>query len=179
MHSQNNIGTKISLTADAVTNNESPAFIVNPSTKLFSQGDRTAFYTGQERISLQRAQIERVRELQAQNDNLQRELSVREKELAHEVDPLSTVAEIEHIKIMIARNTGEILNIYAENEERLKRIAELEAKNYNLLQEKSDAQGQFIASHETEHRIKFASDFFHAKGHYEKNVSEISNLSKE
>ncbi|MBS0604237.1 MAG: hypothetical protein JSS60_04275 [Verrucomicrobia bacterium] len=164
-------------TAEAVKSNEAPTFIANPANRLFSHDDRAEFYTGNERVTLQMRPIQRVRELQEANDNLQRQVTRNEKELAHAEDPLAILAEIEHCNIMIARNTGEILNIYTQNEQRIKRIAELEAQNINLHQEMSDTQGKFITCHDMTQRTKFAAEFFITKAQYEKNVAEIRELS--
>ncbi len=153
-------------------------FVVNPANHLLSHDDRTEFYTGHERMTLQITQVQRVRELQEINDNLQRQVLKNEKELLHSQDPLTVLAEIEHWNIIIARNTGEIINIYALNEARLKRIAELEAENINLQQEMSDTQGKFITCYEMNQRTKYAADFFLTKAQYEKNVLEIRELSQ-
>ncbi len=152
-------------------------FVVNAGSHLLSRDDRAEFYTGHERMTLQMKLVQRVRELQEINDNLQRQVVKNEKELLHAQDPLSVLAEIEHWNIMIARNTGEILNIYAQNESRLKRIAELEAENINLQQEMSDTQGKFITCHEMGQRTRFAAEFFLTKAQYEKNIVEIRDLS--
>lgn len=167
-------------TAEAVTSKEGPhTLIANPVNRLFSHDDRAEFYTGSERITLQMKQIQKVRELQESNDNLQRQATQNEKELARAEDPLATLAEIEHCNIMIARNTGEILNIYSQNEKRLKRITELEAHNLNLQQEMSDTQGKFITCQEMSQRTKVATEFFHNKSQYEKNLAEIRELTHE
>jgi hypothetical protein len=165
-------------TAEAINSIEGQhTLIANPVTRLFSHEDRAEFYTGNERIALQMRQIQKVRELQEANDNLQRQVASNEKELLHVVDPLAILAEIEHCNIMIARNTGEILNIYAQNEKRLKRIMELEAQNLNLQQEMSDAQGKFITCHDMAQRTKFAAEFFITKAQFEKNIAEIRELN--
>jgi hypothetical protein len=155
------------------------AFVINTPNRPLSHDDRAEFYTGHERMTLQTRQVERVRELQEINDNLQRQVVKNEKELLHSQDPLTILAEIEHCNIMIARNTGEILNIYALNEARLKRIAELEAQNINLQQEMSDTQGKFITCYEMSQRTKYAAEFFSTKAQYEKNVIEVRELSQQ
>ncbi|MBI3236487.1 MAG: hypothetical protein HYZ48_02090 [Chlamydiales bacterium] len=154
-----------------------PAFVVRSANQLLSCDERAEFYTGHERMTLQTRQVQRVRDLQEVNDNLQRQVVKNEKELMHSQDPLTILAEIEHCNIMIARNTGEILNIYALNEARLKRIAELESENINLQQEMSDTQAKFITCHEMNQRTKFAAEFFLTKAKYEKNIAEIRELS--
>jgi len=170
--------TQVQKTAEAVTSKEGqPTLLANPVNRLFSHDDRAEFYTGGERMSLQMRQIQRVRELQESNDNLQRQVQRNEKELLLAEDPLTILAENEHCNIMIARNTGEILNIYTQNEKRLKRIMELEAENINLSQDMSDTQGKFITCHEMSQRTKIAAEFFVSKAQFEKNLAEIRELN--
>jgi hypothetical protein len=165
--------------AEATKSTEAqPSLLANPASRLFTHDDRAEFYTGGERMTLQMRQIQRVRELQESNDNLQRQVRRDEKELLHAEDPLTILAEVEHCNIMIARNTGEILNIYSQNEQRLRRIAELEQQNINLQQEMSDTQGKFITCHEMTQRTKYAAEFFLTKANYEKNLSEIRELNQ-
>jgi len=155
-----------------------PTLIINSAKRLFNHDDRAQFYTGQDRISLQLKQIQRVREMQEENDNLQRQINENERELLNSQDPLTILAEIEHCNIMIARNTGEILTIYTQNENRLRRIADLDAQNIKLQQDMTDMQGKFITCHDMHQRTKFASEFFMSKAIYEKNISEIRELSQ-
>ncbi len=178
MQAQPRIECQTQKAADAVNSKEGyPNLIANPVTRLFNHDDRAEFYTGNERMTLQSRQIQRVRELQEFNDNLQRQVTQNEKALLHAEDPLTILAEIEHCNIMIARNTGEILNIYSQNEKRLKRITELEVQNIHLQQEMSDTQGQFITCHDMSQRTKFAAEFFVTKAQYEKNLVEIHELN--
>src|SRR6267154_2292254 len=171
MQAQPRIECKTQKTAEAVNSKEGQhTLIANPVTHLFNHDDRAEFYTGNERMTLKMRQIQRFRELQESNDNLQRQITGDEKELLHAEDPLAILAEIEHCNIMIARNTGEILNIYSQNEKRLKRIIELEAENINLQQEMSDTQGKFITCHDMSQRTRFAAEFFINKAHHEKNL---------
>ncbi len=130
-------------------------------------------------MSLQMSAVKRVRELQESNDNLQRQVARNEKEVLNAEDPLAILAEIEHCKIIIARNTGEIVNIYTNNENRLERIAALEAQNINLQQDMSDMQGKFITCHDMAQRTKFAAEFFLTKTRLEKNIAEINDLSQQ
>lgn len=153
-------------------------FAVNSPNRLFSHEDRTQFYTGYERMSLPLGQVQRVRELQEANDDLQRQVMKNEKELLHAHDALTILSEVERCNIMIARNTGEILNIYAVNEARLRRIAELEAQNINLQGEMGDIQGQFITCHEMNQKTKYAAEFFAKKTEYDKNLLEIRHLNQ-
>lgn len=153
--------------------------ITTTMSQVVSQDDRAVFYTGQDRLSLQRANVQRVRELHEANDQLQRQIMKNEKDLLSSSDPLTILAEIEHCNIIIARNTGEILNIYSQNEARLKRIKELEALNLDLQQEMSDMQGKFITTHDMHQRTTCAAAYFLSKATYEKNLIEIRELSQE
>jgi len=155
-----------------------PMLISNPAKRLFSHDDRAQFYTGQDRNSLQLSSIQRVREMQEANDHLQRQIHENERSLSTSQDALAVLAEIEHCNIMIARNTGEILTIYNQNENRLRRIAELNAQNIKLVHEMTEMQGKFITCHDMQQRTQFASEFFMNKGLYEKNIMEISDLSQ-
>jgi hypothetical protein len=178
MQAQQRIECQTQKAAEAVNSKEGQhTLIANPVTRLFTHDDHAEFYTGKERMTLQMRQIQRVRELQESNDNLQRQVTQNEKELLHVEDPLAILAEIEHCNIIIARNTGEILNIYSQNEKRLKRIMELEKQNINLQQEMSDTQAKFITCHEMAQRTKFAADFFLSKAQFEKNLVEIRELN--
>lgn len=165
-------------TAETFKRNEEPTLIEHPTIKFFSHDERAEFYTGKERVTLQAQQIQRVRALQEANDHLQRQVEQNQKALAHSEDPLAILADIEHCSIMISRNAGEILNIYTQNELRLKRLALLEEKNTMLMQELKDTQAKFINSHEMKQRTKFAAEFFHAKAHYENNLKEIRELNQ-
>lgn len=144
----------------------------------FKQDDLSKFYTGQDRLSLQSFNLQRVRELQENNDNLQRDILKKEKEVLNSADPLSILADIEHCRIMIARNTGEILKIYSQNDARLKRIQELEAENVRLKEEIIDMRDQFIQTHEVHARTKHAMEFFIMKEKIEKNAAEIYELNQ-
>jgi hypothetical protein len=145
---------------------------------IVTHEDRARFYTGHERIDLQSNQVKRVRELQEENDNLQREITIKENDVVDCKDPLALLADIEHRKIMVARNTGEILKIYAKNEERIKRISELEAQNNKLQKDMMGVQGKFISTNDMEERTKCASEFFILKSAIENNLKEIEELSK-
>jgi hypothetical protein len=110
------------------------------------------------------------------NDNLQREISRKERLLLGAADPLAISADIEHAKIMLARNTGEILKIYTEDEERRRRIAELEAQNIRLRADMVSTQSKFISDHDMQHRTRHAAEFFLSKSKLEKNIAEIIEL---
>lgn len=145
---------------------------------MYSHDDRAKFYTGQERISLQPSNVNRVRELQEENDHLQREIISKEKDVINCSDPLAILADIEHRQTMIARNTGEILKIYRKNEERLARVKELETQNSKLTNEMTAAQSKFIATNDMQLRTRLASEFFILKSTIERNVNEINELNK-
>ena len=145
---------------------------------MFSHDDRAKFYTGHERLDLQASQVQRVRELQEENDHLQREINAREAELHETKDPLIILADIEHRKTIIARNTGEVLNIYTRNEERLKKMNELEAHNDRIKNEMKSKQGRFVNTLSMDEKTQIASDFFILRSTIEKNLQEIKDLSK-
>ena len=144
----------------------------------FSNLERAQFYGGHDRSKLQGSSVQRVRDLQEENDHLQREINAKESEIAQGADPLAILADIEHRKVIIARNTGEILKIYLKNEERLKRIKELESQNGRIQNEMMEMQGQFISTKCLDEKTKFASDFFVLKSQIERNLIEISELNK-
>lgn len=140
--------------------------------------DRSFFYGGQERLTLLSCHLQRVRELHEANDKLQRQIVKCEKELVNAEDPLSFHAEIEHCQVMIARNTGEILNIYSMNESRIRRISELEVQNIELTQNMDSIQSKFISSKDLNDRTQHATEFFLNKATYERNVEEIRHLTQ-
>lgn len=151
---------------------------ISQSSQAFTNGDRAQFYAGHDRLNLQGPSVQRVRDLQEENDHLQREISAKEEELANCTDPLSILADIEHRKIIIARNTGEILKIYLRNEERMKRIKELESHNSRIQNEMMEMQSHFISTKDMDEKTKFASEFFILKSEIERNLGEITNLSQ-
>lgn len=146
--------------------------------QLRDMDPRAQFYTGNERLNIQGSQVQRIRELQEENDHLQREISSKENEVVSCSDPLAILADIEHRKIIISRNTGEVLKIYQRNEERLKRIKELEAHNSRIQNELMSMQGKFISTNDMEERTDCASRFFLLKSTIENNLAEIEELSK-
>lgn len=140
--------------------------------------ERAQFYTGSERLNLQGTQVQRIRELQEENDHLQREIATKEMQITDASDPLAILADIEHRKIIVARNTGEILKIYLKNEERIKRINELENENVRVQAEMMKIQGQFVSTKDMEEKTKIASEFFIMKSEIERNMQEINELNK-
>ncbi|NGX38297.1 MAG: hypothetical protein K1000chlam2_01470, partial [Chlamydiae bacterium] len=153
---------------------EMGAILKENISKSFSNIERAQFYAGHDRLELQGSSVQRVRELQEENDHLQREIAAKEEEISACSDPLAILADVEHRKIIIARNTGEILKIYLRNEERIKRIKELESHNGRIQNEMMEMQGQFISTKDMEEKTKFASEFFILKSEIEGNLQEIS-----
>ena len=145
---------------------------------FFTREERANFYAGQDRLTLQSGNLDRVKELQEANDGLQRQIAKCEKELKNTKDPLALLGEIEHCHIMIARNTGEILNVYSMNEARLRRIAELDAQNLEIHRNMTDSQGQFISTRDMNLRTQHAAEFFLNKATYERNLEELRTLSE-
>ncbi len=150
----------------------------NANPVSFSNVERAEFYGGRERLDLQGNSVQRVRELQEENDHLQREIAAKETQISECTDPLTLLADIEHRKIMIARNTGEILKIYLGNEERMKRIKELESHNSRIQNEMMEMQGRFITTKDMEEKTKFASEFFVLRSEIERNLQEIGELNQ-
>lgn len=148
------------------------------SGQSFSNIERAQFYAGHDRLNLQGPSVQRVRELQEENDHLQREIVAKEKEIAAGADPLVLLADIEHRKVLVARNTGEILKIYLRNDERMKRIKELESHNTKIQNDMMEMQNRFISTTCMDEKTKFASEFFIMKSQIERNVEEINNLSE-
>lgn len=163
-----------------VTDKKDQLFVKSdPSLGRSTHEERAKFYTGYERLDLQRAHVQRVRELQEENDYLQREILAKEKEVLTAVDPLVLLADIEHRQTVIARNTGEILKIYRVNEERLRRIKELEDQNLKLQEDIVAAQTKFIATNDMQVRTQVAAEFFVLKSTLDANEQEIAELSKD
>src|SRR5579885_2030573 len=81
-----------------------------------SQQERLLFYSGQESSSLTSGSMRRVRDLQCANDELQRKIATLRHECSLSEDPLKIMNDIEYCNATIARNTGEILNIFNQNE---------------------------------------------------------------
>lgn len=151
---------------------------VQQNTKEFNNMDRAQFYAGHDRLNLRGECVQRVRELQEENDHLQREIVAKESEIINCKDPLAILADIEHRRIIVARNTGEILKIYLRNEERMKRVKELEAHNNRIQNEMMEMQGQFIKTKDMDDKTRFASEFFILRSEIERNLEEINELNK-
>lgn len=151
---------------------------VQEVSKDFTNVDRAQFYAGHDRLSLKGECVQRVRELQEENDHLQREIAAKEAEIVDCKDPLAILADVEHRRIIVARNTGEVLKIYLRNEERIKRIKSLEAQNNLVQNQMMEMQGQFISTKNMQEKTKFASEFFILRSEIERNLEEISGLNQ-
>ena len=138
--------------------------------------NRFEFYVGKERMTLRNEDLQRIRELQDANDQLQRQVNMQKQELFQVADSLKLSAEIEQSMCMIARNAGEVLSIYADNESRLRRISGLEDKNINLQQDMSDVLGKVATCHEIQQKTQFAKEYFLKKSEYDRNTAEIQRL---
>lgn len=125
------------------------------------------------------ANMRKIHDLQAANDELHRQVAQMEKDISHSTDPLTLVAEKERCMILIARNSGEIAKIHAENEERLQRIAELEGKNKRLSVEKVSQRDSFMDVRDPHERAKHASNYFLTQSKLAKNTNEILELNQE
>lgn len=183
-YSQKNVASKAASVQPTTKIEEKKEEFIAPAAQPFQQevsfkhDARAKFYTGHERLDLQASQVQRVRELQEENDHLQREINAKELEVHDAKDPLVILADIEHRKTLIARNTGEVLNIYTRNEERLKKINELENQNGRIKQDMKSMQGYFVNTNNMDEKTKFASDYFIMRSTIEKNAQEIKELSK-
>lgn len=138
--------------------------------------NRFEFYVGKERMTLRNEDLQRIRELQDANDQLQRQVATQKQELFQVADSLKLSAEIEQSMCMIARNAGEVLSIYSDNESRLRRISALENKNINLQQDMSDVLGKVATCHEMHQKTQFAKEYFLKKAEYDRNTAEIQRL---
>ena len=156
----------------------SDSILAHSARHYFTREERSNFYAGQERLTLLPGNLKRVRDLHDANDDLQRQIVKCEKDLETATDPLLIHAEIEHCHIMIARNTGEILNIYSMNEARLRRISELEAQNLELEKNMNETQTQFISTRDMNLRTHHANEFFLNKATFERNHEELRILNQ-
>jgi hypothetical protein len=137
------------------------------------------FLTDPDRITLQRSQILRVRELEEINDDLQRQLIQKQGELKHiPHDPFNLLKDIENLKMTIAFNAGEILKIYAQNRQRLNRINALEAQNIMLRGELDEAEGKWALTYPMHERASLASKIFLTKEEIDSNNAELFELKK-
>lgn len=137
------------------------------------------FYHCSEKTELRDADLNRIREIQQENDQFQREIFQRRKSTEHCADNLGSLAEIEHFKILIAKNAGEILKFYKKNRERLNKIQELEQQNISLNMDAEKEQELFIEALNIEERAQHAAKFFFIKESIAENKEEILRLSGE
>lgn len=145
----------------------------------FAGNGLVQFYTGQDCVTLLPNEMKKVRDLQESNDQLQRQIAQIDRDVKHSADALSLLAERERLQIIIARNTGEILKIHTENEQRLARIVQLEAENLRLKEEVVHHRDSFIEIHDMHARHQHAANFFIKKSQMEKNIAELFDLSRE
>lgn len=135
--------------------------------------NRFEFYVGKEKMTLRNNDLQRIRELQDANDQLQCQVAIQKRDLLQATDSLKLAAEIEQSTCIIARNAGEILSIHSENEARLRRIGELEDKNINIQQDMTDILGKVTTCHDMHQKTKFAKEYFVKKAEYDRNIAEI------
>lgn len=142
-----------------------------------SHQDKVRFFSGEETTStLPLSSMRRVRELQTANKEIQRQIEHLRHECSLSSEPLRILNEIEHANSTVAKNTGEILNIFTQNEKRLARIADLEQQNINLQQEITDTMSSFSANSEQDKKTEFASGYFKAKSTYDNNIVMLNQL---
>jgi hypothetical protein len=149
------------------------------SKTLFSSQQRAQFYSGEDRVMLSSDQLERLYELEKHNDQLQREIFHKEHSLKSVQDPLAFLADIEHAKLMISRNTGEVLKIFDTASFRIQRIAELESQNTAMHTENLDKQTHWTSIQDMEERTHVASRVFLNKDMITRNETEIAMLRQE
>jgi len=157
-----------------------PVIALGPERKsYFSYDERAVFYSGQDRVTLQSEQIKRVRELEECNDYLQRDIFLKEEALRKSPEnSLTLLASIEHAKMMIACNTGEILKIYAQDEQRYTKASEIDVQNRQLREEIMDMEERWANCHDMTQRTKLARDIFLSRDHIKKNLDDLERLSK-
>ena len=153
--------------------------ISSSEVNAFPNDGLVQFYTGQDCAKLLPSDMKKVRDLQESNDQLQRQIVQLDRDVKHSTDALSLLAERERLQIIIARNTGEILKIHTENEQRLARITELEEENIRLKEEVVIHRDSFIEIHDMGARHQHAANFFIKKSKMEKNIAELFDLSRE
>ncbi len=146
---------------------------------LFTSEQRAQFYTGEDRMMLPSDQLSRLYDLEKQNDQLQREIFYNERSINGMKDPFAALANVEHAKMTIARNTGEILKIFHMTYYKLERIAELEKQNHAMHQENQEKQSIWTTMHDMNERTQIASQIFMNKDHIVRNEVEIAMLKQE
>lgn len=141
--------------------------------------DTMHYYNGQDCASLQSSNLKKFRELQEANDQLQRQIAQIDKDLKNAEDSLTLLAEKDCCLAILARNTGEIMQIQIDNHARLEKIAALEAENMRLKEEAGNQRVNFIDSREMGPRSKHAADFFLKRAKIERNSKAIFDLTQE
>jgi hypothetical protein len=145
-----------------------------------SHVEMSMYYSGENRSMLTEREIARVRELEARNDELQREIIRNELVLKQNPkESIALLAVIEHHIMMIAANTGEVLKIFIENKERSERAKDLESQNIKLLEDIGRYEAAFAIDHNMQTRTKLACDLSRSKSRHENNVREIKTLCTE
>jgi hypothetical protein len=139
------------------------------SRTLFTSAQRAQIYCGQDRMMIPNNQLERIYILAYR----------LEQSLNSSKDPFANLAGIEHAKMSIAKNTGEILKIYDTTAFRLQRIAELEIQNEVMNRENEEKQSKWTTLHNMEERTNLASSIFMNKDLISRNELEISMLRNE
>lgn len=153
--------------------------VAEPESLFASQDELIYFYNGHDCAQMKTADLLKTRELQDTNDKIQKQIFQLDREIKQSNDSLTLIAEKERLLILIARNTGEILKIHTENQERLQRIMEIESENVLLNEDMINQRNKFVDSHEISNRSKFAADFFLAKSKIERNNLELIDLIQE
>ena len=153
--------------------------IINPTIQAQPQFHTAAEGQNREIKFFSQSNMRKIHELQAANDELHRQIVQLEKDMAHSADALTLIAERERCSILIARNAGEIAKIHTENEERLRRINELEGKNKRLAIEKIAERESFMEIRDPNERAKHASNYLLTQSRLEKNADEIFELNQE
>jgi hypothetical protein len=138
--------------------------------------DKMLFFSGAESALLPVSWLQRVRELQTSNDELQRQVASLRHECSLSADPLKIMNDIQYATSTIAKNTGEILNLFRQNEKRLAHIAEIERQNLNLQQEITDTMSSFGSNNQQDKQTEFAAGYFNAKSSYENNAFTLQQL---
>lgn len=167
---------KAAINKDFATKPTTPIAEVKTATAKQHANNRFDLYVGKEKMTLRSDDLQRIRELQDANDQLKRQVASQKKELFQATDSLKLSAEIEQTMCIIARNAGEILSIYSDNESRLRRISELEERNMHLQEEMSDVLGKIAICFDMHQKTKFSKGYFLKKAEYDRNTAEIQRL---
>jgi len=147
---------------------------------IFSSDLRAQFYSCADRTMLPSDQLNRIYELERVNDQLQRDILHKEHSINTLQDPFHVLAaEIEHAKMTIARNTGEILKIFDFSSLRIERIAKLERENQVMHQENQEKQVIWASLHDIKERSQIAAKIFLNKDIMAKNDAELSMIKRE